>query len=67
MTNWTAEILGANRRFTNRIDSERLPQRGPGARLVVTCIDPRVNLESIGLESFSADGSQLSQVRVIRR
>jgi carbonic anhydrase len=58
--------MAANEQFTSRIDTGRLPQRGPGARAVVTCIDPRVNLEAIGISSFSPDGGQASEVRIVR-
>ncbi len=38
----------------------------PGRFLVVTCMDPRVNLEAIGIAPFSPDGEDASDVRVVR-
>jgi carbonic anhydrase len=59
-------ILKANEEFTRRIRSENLPARTPGRLLVVTCMDPRVNLEAIGVTQFARDGSNDSDVRVVR-
>lgn len=60
------EIVQANKRFCDRIQTENLPvKRAPG-RMVITCMDNRVNLEAIGIPSFRSDGSTDSNVRVVR-
>ncbi len=66
MTDWLTEMLEANRRFRNRIDPDRLPLEGPAGRVVVTCMDPRVNLAAIGIDEFAADGWNDSRVAVVR-
>jgi|GEM_PF-430422 len=65
-TNWIDEIVAANRDFTNRINPDKLPvARTPGAA-VITCMDPRVNLEAIGIPQFTQEGEGNSSVRIIR-
>jgi carbonic anhydrase len=67
MNSLLSDIKTANEKFIRRIDLDNLPvQRTPGRLLIVTCMDPRVNLESVGVEPFGADGSCNSDVRVIR-
>ena len=40
--------------------------RAPCPYGVITCMDPRVNLEALGIPGFTAAGAARSQVRVIR-
>lgn len=63
---WLSEIAGANTAFRDRIDLQALPDSGLNQRLVITCMDPRINLEAIGLESPLPDGTRSSNVGVIR-
>jgi carbonic anhydrase len=64
---WLDTVLQANARFRARIRPERLPvQRAPGTVAVITCMDPRVNLEAIGIPPFAEDGARDSSIRVIR-
>jgi carbonic anhydrase len=57
---WLEEVAEANRAFVAGVD--RLPQRGPGHRAVITCMDSRINLAAIGMPGFDDD----PQVRIIR-
>ncbi len=61
-----AEMLQANRAFQANIDVQRLPKRAPETMAVITCMDPRINLEALGIAGFGADGSGNSDVRIIR-
>jgi carbonic anhydrase len=64
---WLEEILESNRRFQQGIRRDTLPvARAPCPYAVITCMDPRVNLEALGVPSFTAAGETRSQVRVIR-
>ena len=64
---WLKAIQAANRDFQNRIDVEKLPiNRVPGSRAIFTCMDPRVNLEAIGIPSFLSSGENSSSIRIIR-
>lgn len=64
---WLESIVRENERFRKRISPDKLPvQRTPGALAVITCMDPRVNLEAIGIPGFTQNGSGSSSVRVIR-
>ncbi|MDH3474221.1 MAG: hypothetical protein OEM59_11065, partial [Rhodospirillales bacterium] len=64
---WLEEILESNRRFQQGIRRETHPvARAPCPHAVITCMDPRVNLEALGVASFAAAGAARSQVRVIR-
>jgi carbonic anhydrase len=64
---WLDHMLEENARFRNRIRRDKLPvQRTPGSFAVITCMDPRVNLEAIGISSFTAEGEGSSPIRVIR-
>ena len=64
---WLESILLDNARFRKRISLDRLPvQRTPGALAVITCMDPRINLEAIGIPGFTQHGSGTSSVRIIR-
>ncbi len=63
---WLDEIMAANSDFKNKIQPERLPvSRQPGP-VIITCMDPRVNLEAIGIPNFAANGEGTSSVRIIR-
>lgn len=64
---WLDDVRAANTAFRARIERPKLPvQRTPGSSAVITCMDPRVNLEAIGIRPFAADGGSTSSVRVIR-
>jgi carbonic anhydrase len=66
-THWLDEILLENERFRHRVSPDMLPvQRTPGSLAVITCMDPRVNLEAIGIPGFSPQGEGSSSVRIIR-
>jgi carbonic anhydrase len=65
-TRWLDQIAVANTAFRARIQPDKLPTaRAPGPA-VITCMDPRVNLEAIGIPPFSSDGAGASSVRIIR-
>ena len=66
MTTRLDRILQANAEFQQRIDPDNLPKRAPETVAVITCMDPRVNLDAIGIPPFSADGTAHSDVRIIR-
>lgn len=64
--NWLEQIIEANHAFTTRIEVDALPvARQPGPA-IITCMDPRVNLEAIGIPQFAQNGSGTSSVRIIR-
>ena len=64
---WLESILLDNKRFRKRISLDKLPvQRTPGSLAVITCMDPRVNLEAIGIPGFTQQGEGNSSVRIIR-
>ncbi len=64
---WLEEICKANSKFKEEIDINVLPvQRQPCPYAVITCMDPRINLEAAGIQSFKPDGKSESQVRIIR-
>ena len=65
--NWLKEICEANDRFKEQVDVDVLPtERRPCPYAIVTCMDPRVNLESVGIQQFTPNGELRSQIRVIR-
>ena len=65
--NWLKQIGAANDHFQEQIDRNVLPtERQPCPYAIVTCMDPRVNLQSLGIQSFTPKGELRSQVRVIR-
>ena len=65
--NWLEEICAANDRFQDQVNADTLPtQRQPCPYAIVTCMDPRVNLESIGILPFSSSGELRSQIRIIK-
>ncbi len=64
---WLETIQAANREFKDRIEKTKLPvSRTPGSKAVITCMDPRVNLEAIGIPGFLHNGETGSSVRIIR-
>jgi carbonic anhydrase len=64
---WLDTLLEANAAFQQRRHIDQLPvQRQPCPYAIITCMDPRVNLEAFGIPPFAADGAARSQVRVIR-
>ena len=64
---WLDIIHLENAKFRGRIHVGKLPVlRAPGTVGVITCIDPRVNLEAIGIPRARDDGENSSSVRVIR-
>src|SRR6185436_6732436 len=66
-TRWLDHMIDENRRFRARIRPEALPvKRTPGSVGVITCMDPRVNLEAIGIPQFGANGESESSVRIVR-
>lgn len=66
-TRWLDRIVGENRKFRERVESSTLPvQRTPGLFGVITCMDPRVNLEAIGIPQFGVKGEGRSSVRIVR-
>ncbi|NDJ75533.1 MAG: hypothetical protein GYB65_04675 [Chloroflexi bacterium] len=65
-TRWLDQIKTANSAYQARIVPGKLPvERAPGPA-VITCMDPRVNLEAIGIPAFAGDGAGASPVRIIR-
>lgn len=64
---WLDTLLEANAAFQQRLHVDKLPiQRQPYPAAIITCMDPRVNLEAFGISPFTAEGAAQSQVRVIR-
>ncbi|THB75771.1 MAG: hypothetical protein D3926_19450 [Desulfobacteraceae bacterium] len=65
--NWLENMNKANERFKSQVDENLLPvNREPCPYAVVTCMDPRINLEAIGIGPFAPTGQIDSHVRVIR-
>ncbi len=65
-TPWLDEIVKSNAEFQERIDVEALPTARIPGQAIITCMDPRINLEAIGIASFSSKGDSQSSVRIIR-
>lgn len=66
ITTWLKKIQAANATFVEEINQSRLPiERKPGPA-VITCMDPRVNLQALGIPGFESDGHCNSSVRIIR-
>lgn len=64
---WLDDIRDANTAFAARVTLDDLPvARTPSPYAVITCMDPRVNLECIGIQPFGNRGEGRSSVRVIR-
>lgn len=67
MKTWLDETLETNDRFLTGINLEKLiTERSPGTHAIVTCMDPRINLKAIGIDSVNEGGEPCSQVRIIR-
>ncbi len=65
--NWLDNIQTANKEFQMRINREQLPtSRTPGSTAIITCMDPRINLEAVGIQQFSRSGEGQPSVRIIR-
>ena len=64
---WLDTALRENAKFRARVHRDKLPvQRTPGTLAVITCMDPRVNLEGVGIPQFTNQGEGRSSVRIIR-
>lgn len=64
---WLDRLRERNDAFQRGIDIDKLPvARSPGRFALVTCMDPRINLDALGIEPFAPDGSGFSEVRVMR-
>ena len=64
---WLASVLESNAAFRSSVEAGRLPvERKPWPYAVITCMDPRVNLEAVGLLPFLSSGEVQSHARVIR-
>jgi carbonic anhydrase len=64
---WLGTLLSRNAAFVNGIEANNLPvTRTPGRTALITCMDPRINLDALGVEPFDANGGGRSDVRVIR-
>ncbi len=64
---WLSEICKANDQFQQRIAPAAMPvKRKPCPYAIVTCMDPRINLQAAGIRPFSPEGELQSQVRIIR-
>jgi carbonic anhydrase len=66
-TTWLHQIVQSNAQFTARIDTHYHPlKRESCPYAIITCMDPRVNLEAVGIPPFTHEGMVGSQVRIIR-
>jgi hypothetical protein len=66
-TRWLDRIIGENREFRESVESAALPvERTACSFGVVTCMDPRVNLEAIGIPQFGLKGEGHSSIRIAR-
>lgn len=64
---WLNTMLKENEKFQAKVRTDLLPtERQPCPYAVVTCMDPRVNLNAAGILPFEPTGEIRSQVRVIR-
>jgi carbonic anhydrase len=64
---WMNTLLARNAAFRTRVEAQDLPvARTRGRVCLITCMDPRVNLEALGVEPFDARGGTKSDVRIIR-
>ena len=64
---WLDRLRERNDAFQRGIDIDKLPvARSPGRFALITCMDPRINLDALGIEPFAPDGAGVSEVRVIR-
>ena len=63
---WLDEILEKNEEYASKPDFLRQPTTGlPGQRGIVTCMDPRVNLEAVGARP-KKEGEQVERVILTR-
>lgn len=64
---WLEAICQANERFKANIESGALPiERQSCPYAIITCMDPRINLEAVGIRPFASNGKLNSHVRIIR-
>ncbi len=64
---WLDRLRAGNRAFRHGLDPSRLPvARHPGGFALITCMDPRINPQALGIDGFGADGAGRSEVRIIR-
>ena len=64
---WLDSVLESNGAFRDRVEADQLPvERKPWPYAIITCMDPRVNLEAVGLPPFLSSGEVQSHARVIR-
>ncbi len=64
---WLNQICEANQKFQRRVDRKAMPvERQPCPYAIVTCMDPRINLEAAGIPPFDPVGHARSNVRIIR-
>ena len=64
---WLDNLVERNKAFTARVDENSLPvARTPGRAALITCMDPRVNPEALGIDPFGSRGQGSSDVRIIR-
>ncbi len=63
---WLDQMITENEVFRARIEPANLPVAREPGHAVITCMDPRVNLEAIGIPGFSRAGEGASAVRIIR-
>ena len=62
---WLDTLLARNSAFRARITPTKLPvTRTPGKVGLITCMDPRINPEGIGVEPFRPGGECESDVRI---
>lgn len=67
MKKWLDEILENNERFLTGVNFEKMDtKRSPGTHAIVTCMDPRINLKAIGIDSINEKRKPSSQIRIIR-
>jgi len=65
--NWIDQIMNLNETFVDRVDKVVLPvQRQTSQKAIITCMDPRINLEALGESTFTKTGESLSNTRIIR-
>ncbi len=65
--NWLETLVDSNKNFVSAININDLPtQRQPCRYAMITCMDPRINLDALGIHPFNNAGEIQSQVRIIR-
>ena len=64
---WLTTLINENAKFRKSINNQHLPTlRQPCPYAMITCMDPRVNFQAMGVMPFNQSGEIQSQVRVIR-